>query len=190
MTYYSRKPVPLPDVKTLNKLFRYDPETGDLYRNPITGKDGKNYVSDSKRPIRRRNKCRDKYYYRTNLPGHGSQPQFMVHRIIFKMNFGYDPLEIDHINGIGTDNRLENLRNVDRHTNCKNTRMSKANTSGCVGVHWMKKRNKWQARIEFEGKRRHLGFFDNFEDAVKARKEAERFYGFHVNHGTEPEHLV
>lgn len=47
------------------------------------------------------------------------------------------------------------------------------NTSGCPGVTWKKDRQKWDARIYFDGEAHHLGYFDNKEDAVKARKEAE-----------------
>lgn len=179
----SKKPIPLPSVELLNSLFTYNPETGDLYRKPLLASDGKWYVSDSKRPMRRKHSFRDKTYYRCNLPGHGNKPQFMVHRIVFKMYHGFDPVEVDHINGIGTDNRIANLRSVERVANCRNVRMSKANTTGCVGVHRVKSKDKWVARIEVDGKRIHLGFHEEFSDAVKARKEAEIFYGFHVNHG-------
>lgn len=50
---------------------------------------------------------------------------------------------------------------------------SKRNTSGCPGVYWKREKNKWQARIYFNGKDKHLGYFDNKEEAIKARKEAE-----------------
>ena len=50
--------------------------------------------------------------------------------------------------------------------NCAN------NTSGCRGV-YKRKNNTWRASIGFKGKVYNLGTFVKFEDAVKARKEAE-----------------
>ena len=53
-----------------------------------------------------------------------------------------------------------------------NTRRSN-NTSGVPGVEWMSSKNKWRASICFKGRRRYLGSYEKFEDAVKARKRAE-----------------
>ena len=47
------------------------------------------------------------------------------------------------------------------------------NTSGVPGVEWMAKKQRWRASICFKGKRRYLGSYEKFEDAVKARKKAE-----------------
>lgn len=53
-----------------------------------------------------------------------------------------------------------------------NTKRSN-NTSGVPGVEWMAKKQRWRATICFKGKRHYLGSYENFEDAVKARKRAE-----------------
>lgn len=50
---------------------------------------------------------------------------------------------------------------------------TKRNTSGCVGVSWIRSKEKWRATIRFAGKDKHLGYFDDLNDAIKARKEAE-----------------
>ena len=47
------------------------------------------------------------------------------------------------------------------------------NTSGMQGVDWLSKKQRWRASICFKGKRRYLGSYEKFEDAVKARKRAE-----------------
>lgn len=52
----------------------------------------------------------------------------------------------------------------------------KDNTSGCKGVCWDCNKQKWYARIGIQGRNIHLGRFDDFQDAVKARKEAEKKY--------------
>ena len=47
------------------------------------------------------------------------------------------------------------------------------NTSGVPGVDWCASKGLWRAMICFKGKRRYLGSYARFEDAVKARKRAE-----------------
>lgn len=49
----------------------------------------------------------------------------------------------------------------------------KNNTSGVPGVNWRARRHQWRAEICFKGKRYYLGSYGKFEDAVKARKQAE-----------------
>lgn len=51
---------------------------------------------------------------------------------------------------------------------------TKANKSGIVGVNWDKSRGKWQASLRFKGHKYNLGRFDNIQDAIDARKEAEQ----------------
>lgn len=81
-----------------------------------------------------------------------------------------------------TKTALENLQIVDgtsiavlRRTE---DRLVKSNTSGYNGVYWNRKNAKWVAQITFRGKTHYLGGYLNIEDAVRARKEAEkRMYG-------------
>lgn len=47
------------------------------------------------------------------------------------------------------------------------------NTSGVTGVEWVTRKQRWRATIHFKGKRRYLGCYEKFEDAVRARKQAE-----------------
>lgn len=55
-------------------------------------------------------------------------------------------------------------------------KINKRNKSGYKGVSWMKSRQKWIAYIGFKGKQITLGYFDDKEDAIKARKAAEEKY--------------
>lgn len=48
-----------------------------------------------------------------------------------------------------------------------------ANTSGCRGVYYDPKTNRYRARLKFQGKIMSFGSYEKFEDAVKARKLAE-----------------
>jgi len=107
----------------------------------------------------------------------------LSHQWAFLYCMGYIPIEIDHINGDRTDNRICNLRDVSHKENMKNLKISKKNTSGVVGVTWNKNANKWQAQICIEKRYIHLGTFVNFNEAVNVRKLAEVAYGFHKNHG-------
>ena len=47
------------------------------------------------------------------------------------------------------------------------------NTSGVPGVDWLKRKQRWRASICFKGRRHYLGCYQNFDDAVQARKQAE-----------------
>jgi HNH endonuclease/AP2 domain len=92
-------------------------------------------------------------------------------------------LEIDHINGDRDDNRWINLRQVTASVNMKNLPLPRTNKSGTPGVIWHKRDEKWQASIKVDRRTVHLGYFESKQDAIAARKVAERQYGFHPNHG-------
>lgn len=110
--------------------------------------------------------------------------KYKCHRIIFKMFYGFDPREVDHINGNGLDNRIENLRSVSSIENQRNLRLQNHNTSGVAGVCFNKTFNKWWAYMKINGKQKSLGYFELFENAVEARRKGEIEYNFHPNHGT------
>lgn len=83
---------------------------------------------------------------------------------------------VDHIFHDKKDNRKYNLRICSPSQNSMNQILRSDNTSGVKGVNWHSSKNKWRAFIGINGKHIHLGSFTNFEDAVKARKEAEEKY--------------
>lgn len=96
-----------------------------------------------------------------------------LHRFI--MNCPSD-LVVDHINHNPLDNRKCNLRVCDiRHNSINKKRMSN-NKSGATGVIWEKSRNKWRAQIVVNGSSIVLGRFNNIEDAIAARQQAEIEY--------------
>ena len=111
--------------------------------------------------------------------------QLKVHRIIWEMHNDKIPdgMEIDHINHKRDDNRIDNLRLVNRKENSMNFSLSVLNKSGFIGVTWNKRLCKWQSNITVNGKQIYLGVFDIIDDAVKARIQASEIYGFHENHG-------
>lgn len=108
-----------------------------------------------------------------------------AHRLAFLyMNGSMPKLLCDHINGDGTDNRWCNLREVDFVNNNRNMRLRADNSSGTAGVYWNKKDKRWQVAIKVGKKRGYIGQYKTLEEAVTARKNAEREHGFHKNHGS------
>ena len=99
----------------------------------------------------------------------------LLHRIVTNCQEGFMP---DHIHGNKTrhDNRKSNLRIVTKQQNGMNSALSNSNTSGVAGVKWHSRDNIWEACITVNYKRIYLGRYNKFEDAVKARKEAEEKY--------------
>ena len=79
----------------------------------------------------------------------------------------------DHINHNPLDNRRSNLRVASQEENVYNRGMQKTNTSGVIGVYWMKDREKWRALLRKHGKVAHSSDHQSFEDAVIARLTAE-----------------
>lgn len=112
-----------------------------------------------------------------------SGKKISAHRIIWMMIHGYWPKEIDHINHRGSDNRFSNLREVVHATNSKNRKLYKNNSTGLTGVLWNKALQKWHVQIQVDQERKHLGLYEDWFDAVCARKSANNRYQFHENHG-------
>lgn len=107
-----------------------------------------------------------------------------AHRVAWFLFHNKEPEgEIDHINGVRSDNRICNLRDVDRKTNAKNHKVRKDNFSGIRGVDWHPLCNKWQVRIQVDGVRKVLGYFSDLEEAKQVKMDAELEAKFHKNNG-------
>lgn len=98
---------------------------------------------------------------------------YQAHRIIFTYHYGFEPSLVDHIDRNPRNNDPENLREADKVINSINRGLQSNNTSGVRGVGWSKASRKWRAYIKCEGVTKHLGVFDEFEDAASARSLAE-----------------
>ena len=84
----------------------------------------------------------------------------------------------DHINHNPLDNRKSNLRFVSQQENVYNRGIQKTNTSGVIGVYWLKDRNKWRAQLRKSGEQVHISDHTDFLSAIKARLAAEaKFFG-------------
>ncbi len=172
--------MPLPHINEIRELVSYDGETGKFMWKLRPGKEfwnarfaGKQVRSDSGR------------YCRLVINGE----YYFAHRVAWLLITGEEPLEeIDHINGDTRDNRQCNLRSVTASTNKRNLPLKADNTSGVCGVYRVRRNGRWCAQIRnADGKLVHLGLFESIQDAAIARKNAERDFGYHENHGRAPE---
>jgi len=82
----------------------------------------------------------------------------------------------DHIDRDRKNNNITNLRYATSSENNKNKGIQKNNTSKCPGVCFDKNSNKWRVRICINGKRKHIGLYNNFNDAVTSRKNQETIH--------------
>ena len=179
----------LPEQSVLLQLLRYEPETGKLFWLPR----GPEWFSDGKQASSQNAAIFNGKYSGTEaitaFDAHGYRVgnilcrQHRAHRAIWAMSYGEWPNFIDHINGVRSDNRLENLRSVSKSENSQNMCRRSDNITGVTGVCWHAAAQKWVSSICAGGVSKHLGLFSEFSDAVDARKKAEEIMGFHKNHG-------
>lgn len=144
------KPKPLPETAALAAEFNYDPISGHLRR--------KNGAFAGT--------LNNKGYLRCNFKG----TAYKVHRIIWKMQTGVDPVCVDHINGNGSDNRWCNLRATTLRGNQGNRRRQTPATITLPGA--VKVRGRWLAY----GASKYLGSFDTEQEAHRTYVEWHRNY--------------
>lgn len=128
-----------------------------------------------------------KVYKKVTLSINGITSRELVHRLIAMTYIEQqDPrkTEVNHKNGNGSDSRVENLEWITPEENKEHAyrigkldyhRPARKNSVSQVpGV--VRLRGKWQASITIHGRKTYLGLFDEVEDAIKARKQAEANY--------------
>jgi len=110
--------------------------------------------------------CQGKY----RLPS-GERRTVRLHRWILEAP---DNAEVDHIDHNTLDNCRQNLRILTRQQNQQNLKGANKNnmSSGIRGVSWISSKKKWRACVQLNGKKRHIGYFDNVLAAAHAAKEA------------------
>lgn len=152
-------------LENVKDHLNYDPETGEFTWLVARGPFVKN--GDKAGGIDRVGYVRIKY----------KGKKIAAHRLAWYFVYGEFPeKDIDHINRIKTDNRIENLRDISRSENVRNTDKKLNCSSQYRGVCWHKRVEKWGATIKIEGNLKHLGYFIDEEEAALAYNEAASKY--------------
>lgn len=153
-------------IETLRRLFRYETETGNVY-----------WIAQGKGRIKKKaaGTIVKAGYIGIMIDG----KRHYAHRIAWALHYGNHPVDqLDHINGIKTDNRIVNLRQATNLQNGKNVKLNTKNTTGVKGVYLCKDTGKWRASIKVDNKKICLGRYINLEKARLARINAEiKYFG-------------
>lgn len=96
-----------------------------------------------------------------------------MHRLVTDVSKDKD---VDHKDHKCNNNQKYNLRICTESQNGRNCKKQKNNISGYTGVSWHNNNNKWMSYITILGKRIHLGYYDDINDALAIRKQAEEKY--------------
>ena len=105
-----------------------------------------------------------------------NKKKYLAHRLAWLYFYGSLPSKsIDHINGIRTDNRIKNLRQVTHSENLQNQRRPRK-SNPYLGVTKRPDNKKWVAYITVNGLQKNLGSFENAEEAHEAYVQAKRVY--------------
>jgi len=170
----------LPDAEFLRQLFSYERDTGLLRWRPLPA---------SMFPDRRSHKTwTTKFcgeiagYVFENSGMHYREVCFKknkwrAHRVVWKMHYGVEPPEIiDHVDGDGTNNKIENLRAATVCQNGWNVKRSTRNKSGYKGVSFNNQKKKWRAAIRVLKKDILIGYYKTPEEASDAYQKASASY--------------
>jgi hypothetical protein len=146
----------LPPIELIRQLLDYDPLTGVFVWKHSGTEAGS---------------IDDKEYSRICI----SNQLYTTSRLAWAHFHGEDPypMEIDHINRIRWDNRIENLRKVSRFGNSQNTNLGE---SGVRGVLRDRSGKKWYGQITVDGKRIDGPSRATIEEAAQDRAELVRKY--------------
>ena len=145
-------------AELVRSMFDYDPSTGHLLHKFNRARCKRGDRGGSLKP---------NGYRQVNIKGR----LFQSARIVWLHQYGEWPRnQVDHINHVRDDDRLENLRDVTPQQNSHNlSGKRKNNTSGAVGVTWHARSKRWYAFIYVKQKAIFLGSHATYEEAVAAR---------------------
>lgn len=175
----------------LRRLLEYDPQTGRLTWKV---RDETHFVSSPKRTAKHKAANWNSLYAGrealTNINANGYRrgsilgKPVLAHRAILAIVTGEWPRIVDHQNGDRLDNRLANLRGVTPGDSQKNLSVRCDSRTGVMGVE-MTPSGRYRASIKSNGKKLHLGCFEDLRSAEDVRRSAQVALGFHQNHGRE-----
>ena len=151
----------------IKSILQYDPEGGLFYRKDDIDRRPIGYIDKDG-------------YWGVVIKG----KHYKLHRLAFLLMGEEIPKYVDHINGMPGDNRWLNLRSASHSQNCCNQKIRSTNTSGVKNVCFDKRKNKWCVKLRVDGKRKHIGYYSDIEEAESAAIEARSIYHKEfANHG-------
>ena len=148
--------------RKLQDLFDY--RNGNLYRRTTVSNTGR--IGD------KAGCTKDKGYIYVGI----DNKEYLLHRLIFLHQKGYLPNSIDHRDTDKTNNNIDNLRECTLSQNKMNTPTQPNNKSGTRGVHFCNRSKTWVAKIKIEGKTKHILASKNKQEAIDARRVAEKIH--------------
>lgn len=158
----------------LKEYLHYDPDTG--YFTWLKKPNKKIYLGSRAGTIHK-NGYRQISFKGKNYP---------EHRLVWLYVYGNFPKAkhiIDHINHKRDDNRLTNLREITIAENNRNASKNKNTHIGEQGIWYCKRRKRYIAEIQFNGKKVFQKSFTDINQAILQRKTKLLELGFHENHG-------
>lgn len=157
-----RKTIP---ADRLRELLDYDPETGLFVWKVRRGSAVAGRGSGSKG-----------YYGYLHIRVDGEL--HAAHRLAWLHVYGEWPeADIDHINGVRSDNRIVNLRPATAQQNCRNSRKRPNCASEHKGITKIQNAKKqWRVRIWNGAKSVQIGVFASHDEAVQAYRSAALQY--------------
>jgi hypothetical protein len=118
-------------------------------------------------------------YWRISIDG----VIYGAHQLVFMWHHGFIPKYIDHADGNGLNNRIENLREATQSQNAHNSRMRCDNTSGERNVYWHERARRWFVRLSINRRTRSFGTYKTIDEArAVARRVREEHYGAFARH--------
>lgn len=178
----------IPSQEYLRSMFDYNPETGVLNwkvrdASSFAKTPGRSAEWQANQWNSRFNGKQAGYfaggYWRMYFEG----KNHLVHRLIWKLMTGEDPVQVDHIDGDRRNNRFSNLRNVTHVVNMKNKSLYANNKSGVPGVEFHNRDKVWVSKIGVNGGQIQLGSYPTKDEAIAARIAGQIVLDYHENHG-------
>ena len=161
-------------LEGLEQVLRYEPHTGKFFWR--IDRPRKTKAGDEAGHINKRGYVEIRYNHKT----------YAAHRIAWYLHTKQDPgaLQIDHVNGNPSDNKIANLRLATAGQNAKNIRKKAGTASKHKGASWHKRSGKWQSQIRVDGQNIYLGCFKtDYEAHLAYCKAAAKLHGDFANFG-------
>lgn len=164
-------PIIMITLERLRELLEYDPETGIFRWKVSRGNAKMQSVAETLHP---------KGYLDIRIDG----KTYKAHRLAwFISQEEWPKAEIDHHDGIPSNNRILNLREATSSENGCNTKTRKDNTSGHKGISWCRARNLWMAGIQHHKTRIEKPFILLSEAVAWMKVTREQMHKKFTNHG-------